>query len=68
VAQEKASNIQLNDTVDRLNFIAMRTTADALLPESTVAGPALRVAVRAGRLPPDLGSGGRFAPVDLTKL
>jgi len=68
VAEEKASNIQLNDTVDRLNFIALRTTADAMLPESMVAGPALRIAVRAGRLPPDIGAGARFAPVDLTKL
>lgn len=68
VAEERAANIQLNDGVDRLNFIALRTVADALLPEPALAGPALRVAVRAGRLPPDTGAAPRFAPVDLAKL
>ncbi|HJV40141.1 MBL fold metallo-hydrolase [Caulobacter sp.] len=68
VAEEKAANVQLNDGVDRLNFIALRTVADALLPEPVLAAAALRVAVRAGRLPPESPSGQRFAPVDLAKL
>lgn len=68
VAEQKASNIHLNDKVDRLDFIARRTAADALLPDPAIAGAALRVAVRAGKEPPDLGDGARFPAVDLAKL
>lgn len=67
VAEEKAANIQLNDKIDRLNFIALRTAADALLPTPPLAVAALRVAVRAGRLPPEI-DGRRFASVKLDRL
>lgn len=67
VAEEKAANIQLNDKIDRLNFIALRTAADAVLPEPALAVAALRVAVRAGRLPPEI-DGRRFASVKLDRL
>jgi len=59
VAEQKAANIHLNDGIDRL---------DALLPEERVTGAALRVAIRAGRLPPENAAGPRFAPVDISKL
>lgn len=68
VAEEKASNIQLNDKIDRLDFIALRTAADAFLPDPVLAPAALRVAIRAGRLPPEAKGGPRFPWVDLEKL
>lgn len=68
VAEQKASNIQLNDTIDRLDFIALRTAADAFLPDPTVAAAALRVAIRSGRPPSPPESGPRFPPVDLNAL
>lgn len=68
IAEEKAANIQLNDTIDRLDFIALRTAADAFLPDPDIAAAALRVAIRAGRLPAEPESGPRFPPVDLAKL
>jgi glyoxylase-like metal-dependent hydrolase (beta-lactamase superfamily II) len=68
VAEEKAANIQLNDKIDRLDFIALRTAADAFLPDPVLAPAALRVAVRAGRLPPEAEAGPRFPPVDLSTL
>lgn len=68
VAETRASNIQLNDTIDRLDFIAARTAADAFLPDPDLASAALRVAIRAGRPPSEPESGPRFPPVDLTKL
>lgn len=68
VAEERASNIQLNDKIDRLDFIALRTAADAILPDPVLASAALRVAIRSGKLPSQPESGPRFPPVDLTKL
>jgi len=68
IAEEKAANIQLNDKIDRLDFIALRTAADAFLPDPVLAGAALRVAIRAGKLPSEPESGPRFPPVDLSKL
>lgn len=68
IAEEKAGNIQLNDRIDRLDFIALRTAADAFLPDPVLAPAALRVAIRAGKLPPEPESGPRFPPVDLNAL
>jgi hypothetical protein len=51
VADQKAGNIQLNDKIDRLDFIALRTAADAILPDPVLAQAALRVASAPGRLP-----------------
>ena len=68
VAEEKAGNIQLNDKIDRLDFIALRTAADAILPDPDLASAALRVAIRSGKLPSEPESGPRFPPVDITKL
>lgn len=68
IAEEKTANIQLNDRIDRLDFIALRTAADAFLPDPDIAAAALRVAVRAGRPPSETESGPRFPPVDLSKL
>lgn len=68
IAEQKAANIQLNDKIDRLDFIALRTAADAFLPDPDIAGAALRVAIRSGKLPSEPESGPRFPPVDLTKL
>jgi len=68
VAEEKAANIQLNDGIDRLDFIALRTAADAILPDPVLASAALRVAIRSGKLPPQPESGPRFPPVDVATL
>ncbi|MFY8207875.1 MBL fold metallo-hydrolase [Caulobacter sp. BE264] len=68
VADQKASNIQLNDTIDRLDFIALRTAADAFLPDPDLAAAALRVAIRSGRPPSEPESGPRFPPVDLSRI
>ncbi|WP_297512220.1 MBL fold metallo-hydrolase [uncultured Caulobacter sp.] len=68
IAEEKAANIQLNDGIDRLDFIALRTAADAILPDPDLASVALRVAIRAGKLPAETDSGRRFPIVDLSGL
>jgi glyoxylase-like metal-dependent hydrolase (beta-lactamase superfamily II) len=68
IAEEKASNIQLKDAIDRLDFIALRTAADAILPDPDLASAALRVAIRSGKLPSEPESGPRFPPVDIWKL
>jgi glyoxylase-like metal-dependent hydrolase (beta-lactamase superfamily II) len=68
VAEEKAANIQLNDKIDRLDFIALRTAADAILPDPVLASAALRVAIRSGKLPSEPESGPRFPVVDIYAL
>ncbi|WP_172269976.1 MBL fold metallo-hydrolase [Caulobacter sp. RHG1] len=68
IADEQTSNIQLKADIDRDGFIALRAAADASLPEPTLAPAALRVAIRAGKLPPEVEAGRRFAPVDLRAL
>lgn len=68
VAEQKAANIHLKDGIDRLDFVALRTAADALMPQPALASAALRVAVRAGRLPSEVESGPRFPPITLGAL
>jgi glyoxylase-like metal-dependent hydrolase (beta-lactamase superfamily II) len=68
VAQERAGNIQLNDKIDRLDFIALRTAADAILPDPELVSTALRVAIRSGKPPSPPEQGPRFPAVDLSKL
>lgn len=68
IAEQRARNIQLKDSIDRLDFIALRTAADAILPDPDLASAALRVAIRSGKLPADPETGPRFPPVDLATL
>ena len=68
VAEARAATIQLNDKIDRLDFIALRTAADAILPDPVLASAALRVAVRAGRPPAETPGARRFPDVDLSRI
>ena len=65
VAQQRAQNVQLRDGVDLPTFIAARQAADAALPPLPYPAQAIRVAIRAGRLPPQGENRLRFPPADL---
>ncbi len=52
IAEERASNIHVNDTVSEAQFVAMREARDATLGMPNLILPSLQVNMRAGHLPP----------------
>lgn len=52
VAEERAQNIHVNDTVSEADFVAMREARDATLGMPNLILPSLQVNMRAGHLPP----------------
>mgnify|MGYP003386095527 FL=1 len=52
VAEQRAKNIQINDTVDEDHFVAARQARDANLAAPRLLLPSLQVNIRGGRLPP----------------
>lgn len=52
VAEQRAKNIQINDTVDEDHFVAARQARDANLATPRLLLPSLQVNIRGGRLPP----------------
>ena len=57
VAEQKQSNIHVNDTIAAEDFIAMRSARDAKLAAPKLILPSLQVNIRAGTLPPAEKSG-----------
>jgi glyoxylase-like metal-dependent hydrolase (beta-lactamase superfamily II) len=66
VAQQRADNIDVGDTVPAEAFAARR--ASALTSPGPLAAPALQVGVRAFRLPPVDDAGQRFQAVDIRSI
>ena len=52
VAEQRASNIHVRDSICEDEFVAMRTARDATLDVPTLILPSIQVNVRAGKLPP----------------
>jgi glyoxylase-like metal-dependent hydrolase (beta-lactamase superfamily II) len=52
VAEERASNIHVNDTISEAGFVEVRNRRDAMLPAPRLLLPSLQVNIRGGRLPP----------------
>jgi glyoxylase-like metal-dependent hydrolase (beta-lactamase superfamily II) len=52
VAEQRAKNVQINETVDEDHFVAARQTRDASLAAPRLLLPSLQVNIRGGRLPP----------------
>ncbi len=52
VAEQRRTNIQINDGVSEADFVAARQQRDATLPAPRLLLPSLQVNIRAGRLPP----------------
>ena len=66
VAEQRAHNIHVHDGVDEASFVAMRQARDSTLAMPVLMLPAVRVNIRAGRLPDADAQGRRFLklPVD----
>jgi glyoxylase-like metal-dependent hydrolase (beta-lactamase superfamily II) len=52
VAEQRASNVHVNDTVSEADFVEARRRRDATLPAPRLLLPSLQVNIRGGRLPP----------------
>jgi hypothetical protein len=51
IAEQRADNVHINDTVTRDSFIRMRDERDATLKPPLLVLPSLQVNIRAGHLP-----------------
>ncbi|MES1158965.1 MAG: MBL fold metallo-hydrolase [Terricaulis silvestris] len=57
VAEQRAHNVAINETIDEASFVAARKARDDALAPPRLLLPALQVNIRAGRLPPPDGDG-----------
>lgn len=68
IAEQKRSNIHLNSTVIRDEFIAMRTARDETLGMPKLILPSIQVNMRAGELPKAEGNGVRYLKIPLNAV
>lgn len=67
IAEQRAHNIHINDSVSETDFVAMRNARDATLSAPKLILPALQINIRAGALPPKDTNGHHYLkiPVNL---
>ena len=68
VAAEKASNIQVRESIDQAAFVEMRTKRDATLDMPVLILPSIQINIRAGALPPAEKNGVRYLKIPLNAL
>lgn len=68
VAEERAKNIHLNDSVSEADFVNMRSTRDATLAMPTLLLPSIQVNIRAGELPPAEDNGVSYLKIPINAL
>ena len=68
VAEQKASNIHINDQVSEAAFVEMRTNRDKELSVPKLILPALQINIRGGRLPLASDSGVSFLKLPINQF
>jgi glyoxylase-like metal-dependent hydrolase (beta-lactamase superfamily II) len=68
VAEERATNIHVRDTITEADFVAMRTARDATLGKPTLIIPSIQLNIRAGVLPEPESNGIRYLKTPLNVL
>ena len=68
VAEERAGNIHINDSVSEEQFIAMRTTRDASLELPNLILPSIQLNIRGGSLPSAESNGVSYLKIPLNGL
>ena len=68
VAEQRESNIHINQSVSRDEFVAMREGRDAELGMPKLILPSIQVNVRAGQLPDAAANGVRYLKIPLNAL
>ena len=68
VADQRARNIHVNDSVSEDQFVQMRTKRDATLDMPVLILPAVQINIRAGQLPPAESNGVSYVKIPLNAL
>ncbi|MDE2387585.1 MAG: MBL fold metallo-hydrolase [Betaproteobacteria bacterium] len=68
VAQQRAQNIHIRDSIDEDTFVAMRNQRDATLEMPTLLLPSLQVNIRAGKLPSPEANGTAYFKIPVNLL
>jgi glyoxylase-like metal-dependent hydrolase (beta-lactamase superfamily II) len=68
VAQQRAANIHIRDSIGEQEFVAMRRARDATLGMPNLMLPAIQVNIRAGDWPPAEANGVRYLKIPLNRL
>ncbi|TRW50536.1 MBL fold metallo-hydrolase [Aliidiomarina halalkaliphila] len=68
VAEQRASNIHINDNVSEAEFVAMRDKRDATLAMPRLIIPAVQVNIRAGHFPPAEDNGVTYLKIPINHL
>lgn len=68
VAQERATNIHVNDQIGLEEFVAMRESRDATLGMPKLILPSVQVNMRAGHMPPPEDNGQRYLKIPIDAI
>ena len=68
VADQRARNIHVNDSINEQQFVEMRTRRDATLEMPVLILPAVQINIRAGQLPPPEPNGVSYVKIPLNAL
>ena len=68
VADQRARNIHVNDSVSEAQFVEMRTRRDATLDMPVLILPAVQINIRAGVMPPPESNGVSYVKIPLNAL
>ena len=68
VADQRANNIHVKDSISEEEFVEMRTKRDATLEMPVLILPAVQINIRAGELPPKEDNGIAYAKIPLNML
>ena len=68
VAEQRANNIHIKDSISEAEFVDMRTKRDATLEMPVLILPAVQINIRAGEFPPKENNGIAYAKIPLNAL
>lgn len=68
IAEQKAGNVQINESVTEQDFVAKRNARDATLAAPVLILPSLQVNIRGGDLPDPSGNGRRYLKIPLNAI
>jgi len=68
VADQRARNIHVNDSISEAQFVEMRTRRDATLDMPVLILPAVQINIRAGEMPPPEPNGVSYVKIPLNAL
>ena len=68
VADQRARNIHVNDSISEAQFVEMRTRRDATLDMPVLILPAVQINIRAGVMPPPESNGVSYVKIPLNAL